>query len=100
VHGGTLWEGQYPVVSTSTSMSNPMVASIVTGSGRFLDRAVLLYCFHLSRVSRLIRMSLNIPSSLEVNWYPHSALSRLTMSFSASSLTDRPASRRLARCCL
>ena len=48
-------------------------------------------------MSRLRSMSLNIPSSLLVNWLPHSAFSLEIMFFSASVLDDFPSSRRFAR---
>ena len=42
-------------------------------------------------------MSLNIPSSLDVNWHPHSDLSLEIMVFSESSEADFWFSRRRAR---
>ena len=48
--------------------------------------------------SLLVRMSLNIPSNLVVNWYPHSVFSFTTRLRSASSLVVLPPNRRLDRC--
>ncbi len=42
-------------------------------------------------------MSLNMPSSLDVNWHPHSDLSLLIIIFSESSLADFWFRRRLAK---
>ena len=44
--------------------------------------------------------TLNIPSSLEVNWQPHSDLSLLIIIFSLSSEADFWLSNLLARCLL
>lgn len=43
-------------------------------------------------------MSLNIPSSFDVNWQPHSVLSLLIIIFSESSEADFWLRRRRARC--
>ena len=48
-------------------------------------------------VSRDMRMSLNIPSIFDVNWYPQSVLSFTMKLRSASSLVVFPPSRRFAR---
>ncbi len=48
-------------------------------------------------MSRLRSTSLNMPSSLLVNWLPHSVFSLVIMFFSASVLALRPSSSRLAR---
>ena len=48
-------------------------------------------------MSRERSTSLNMPSSLLVNWLPHSALSLVIMVFSASVLLLLPSSSRLAR---
>ena len=48
-------------------------------------------------MSRERSTSLNMPSSLLVNWLPHSALSLVIMVFSASVLLLFPSSSRLAR---
>lgn len=51
-------------------------------------------------MSRLVRMSANIPSILLVNWYPHSVFNFTMNDRSASSEALRPPRRRFARCCL
>ena len=62
-----------------------------------LRKVLLLTCLNVSMKSLESSMSLNIPSSLPVKFGPHSALSLLSMLFSASTLADLPNRRRLAR---
>ncbi len=74
----------------------------VQESWKMIDRCACMHewrteCRKEAMMSRLRSQSLNMPSSLLVKAAPHSALSLVSMPFSASALALRPSSSRFAR---
>lgn len=79
-------EGAHPAVSTDTATSHP--AGSAAAAGEALKAAA---------ASLDSSTSVNMPSSLAVKGAPHSAFSRATIPFSASSEPLLPISSRLAK---
>uniref|UniRef100_A0A224XRJ0 Putative secreted protein n=1 Tax=Panstrongylus lignarius TaxID=156445 RepID=A0A224XRJ0_9HEMI len=82
-----LFVGQKPVVSTLTLKSTP----------HRLAPLVVICSLNSSIIVFETVMSLNMPSSLDVNWHPHSVFNFEIIFFSLSSETDLFNNNLLAR---
>lgn len=98
--------GQKVDVMTVTDMG---IGGLCQGSDRQRDRkrqeekegrtvVFARWFWYACMLSADIFISWNMPSSFAVNCVPHSIFNFASMPRSASSETDRPRSRRLARC--
>lgn len=87
--GEAIDAGQYPVVSTCTSKSSLIFLSPSSDCRWDANWD----CDSLDMVR-----SLTMPSSFEVNWFPHCVLSISSIRSSASSDADLRCNRRRASC--